>query len=104
MLIMDYSKREFFPTKKGESAMLKALLSALIVVICGYLGCFLDLAGCIIMHLPPLALSILSLPIGGISKESSICFMGTHVGCPIFSLVRDLFSHERVTRSCNSQT
>lgn len=45
MLIMDYSKREFFPTKKGESAMLKALLSALIVVICGYLGCFLDLAG-----------------------------------------------------------
>lgn len=49
MLIMDYSKREFFPTKKGESAMPKALLSALIVVICGYLGCFLDLAGCIIM-------------------------------------------------------
>lgn len=29
--------------------MTKALLSALIVVICGYLGCFLDLAGCVIM-------------------------------------------------------
>ena len=47
MLIMDFNKREFF-TMKGGTVMLKALLSALIVVICGYLGCFLGLAGCII--------------------------------------------------------
>ena len=28
--------------------MLQAVLSAIIVFVCGYLGCFLDLAGCII--------------------------------------------------------
>lgn len=26
----------------------QAIISALIVLVCGYLGCFLDLAGCII--------------------------------------------------------
>ena len=26
----------------------RAIISAIIVLICGYLGCFLDLAGCII--------------------------------------------------------
>ncbi|MCB7039886.1 MULTISPECIES: hypothetical protein [Eubacteriales] len=28
--------------------MKQAIISALIVLVCGYLGCFLDLAGCII--------------------------------------------------------
>ena len=28
--------------------MAQAIISAIIVVVCGYLGCFLDVAGCII--------------------------------------------------------
>ncbi len=45
---MLYSDSKDRISQEGDESMVQSIISVLIVLACGYIGCFMDTAGCII--------------------------------------------------------